>query len=173
MKFTFIRHGQTDWNRDKRLLGWEDMDLNEAGLEQARTLLQNLKREFDVIYSSPLRRAMQTAGIINQVLGLPIEMRDELKERHFGSLSGKTWEEMKPGISEIDMRQKYDYQPFGGESAEQVKDRLFKFIEDARGTGYKQPLVITHGGIIRMLYFFHHGRENPDIKNTSIHEFDL
>ncbi len=175
MKFVFVRHGETDYNKRKVMTGQYDAPLNEEGREQARLEMEKLQNNFDVIFSSSLSRARETADIINKKLNLPIIITDLITERDFGSLVGKTWDEMEkliPDARKVDKEQKYDYRPFGGESAEEVSARLSKFIEETKTGPYKNPLVVCHGGIIRMLYY----RENKEfdhIENATAQEFDL
>ncbi|MBX4188401.1 MAG: histidine phosphatase family protein, partial [Candidatus Doudnabacteria bacterium] len=126
MELIFVRHGETEFNKHKQVMGQRiDALLDEKGLEQAHEVLPKLPKEFVLIYSSPLKRAAQTAQVIADYFDKNIEIRKELMERDFGSLSGKTWKEMedetgKP-MFELDSKQEYDYSEFGGESASQVK----------------------------------------------------
>jgi|SRR3989344_2271109 len=177
MKFIFVRHGQTDWNRDRIIIGWNDPELNEEGIKQSYELLASLENNFDVIYSSPFKRAYATAEIISKHFNLPIVVKDDLKERNFGSLAGKTWAEMdkeqKKDMRAIDRQQKYDYTSFGGESAEQVKERVLRFVDEAKKSSGQKPLVVCHGGVIRMLHYLFSNKEIPSITNISIHEFNL
>lgn len=87
--FLFVRHGQTDWNRDGRFLGRTDLALNETGLAQARQAATRLAPvEFDLIVTSPLVRAMETASIIGTALKRPLRMETLLVECDFGVLEG-------------------------------------------------------------------------------------
>lgn len=177
MKFYFVRHGQTDWNREKKLIGWGNPSLNEEGLRQAQEILKELPEGVDVLYSSPQNRAMETAKIISEFLNIPIVAKSGLMERNFGDLAGKNWDDIEQqygsGLRGLDRQQKYDYRPYGGESAEQVKERLLKFIEEAKAQNPAKPLVVCHGGIIRMLHYLYTNQEMPNIKNASVHVFDL
>src|SRR5512145_1907871 len=85
-----IRHGETDWNSSGRLQGCEDIELNELGRLQAARLAAYLsKQKWDVIISSPLKRAYETARIIASHLSLPeIEQMEGLRERDYGAASG-------------------------------------------------------------------------------------
>ena len=90
MAVLMTRHGQTDWNVEKRVQGKADIELNETGIEQAKITSEKLKNEkIDVIISSPLKRAKQTAEIINQTLNCPIIYEDGISERDFGEFEGK------------------------------------------------------------------------------------
>ena len=88
--FYFIRHGETDWNLKKMVMGSTDIDLNQTGIDQATEaayIIQNI--ELSKIYSSPLKRAYKTSEIISSICGLDIEVMPELKERHWGVAQGK------------------------------------------------------------------------------------
>src|SRR5580698_6897789 len=90
----FIRHGETDWNRIKRIQGHIDIPLATTGLEQAQRLAHRLAGEasqgatLDAIYSSDLQRAQQTAQPIADALGLPLQLRESLRERLYGAFQG-------------------------------------------------------------------------------------
>ncbi len=80
-----VRHGQTDWNLDRRLQGHTDRPLNDRGREQARALAAELASEpLDAVYSSDLVRAHETARIIAAGRGLDVTAMDDLRERNFG-----------------------------------------------------------------------------------------
>ena len=94
-KFYIFRHGQTDWNAQKRMQGLRDMPLNQKGKDQAYNLIPFLEKEkVNIIYSSPLKRAKETAEIASNKK-IPIQYSDKLKERDFGILEGKTQPEVR------------------------------------------------------------------------------
>ena len=89
----FIRHGETDWNRQRRLQGWQDIPLNEAGRQQAAQLAARMRDEavqtrFDALYSSDLQRARDTAQPVAEQLDLRIRTEPGIRERGFGVLEG-------------------------------------------------------------------------------------
>src|SRR5580692_578071 len=90
----FIRHGETDWNRIKRIQGHIDIPLATTGLDQAQRLARRLAGEagqggrLDAIYSSDLQRAQQTAQPIADALGLSLNLREGLRERSYGAFQG-------------------------------------------------------------------------------------
>ena len=95
-RFILFRHGETDWNKEKRLQGWSDIPVNEAGKKQAHKLAQRLQKEnIDYLYSSPLSRAYETATIMNQYHNKQIIILDDLKELTYGVFEGKTKDEIK------------------------------------------------------------------------------
>lgn len=158
-------------------MGSRDIELNEEGKRQGREIAEKIEGGFDVIYSSPLRRCMETAQIIAEKIGLKIIASDLLVERNFGTLAGKTWEEinLEMGIDgrEADRIQKYDYKNFGGELADEVRARLMRFIDLVKSSNFQKPLVVCHGGIIHMLLSMSDLIEAENIPHSSIYQFDL
>jgi 2,3-bisphosphoglycerate-dependent phosphoglycerate mutase len=97
-----LRHGESEWNRDKRFTGWTDVDLSPAGEAEAARAGERLLQQgltFDRCFTSVLRRATRTAEIVLRVLGLehiPVEQSWRLNERHYGALQGLgTWPAMR------------------------------------------------------------------------------
>ena len=98
MNLFFARHGETDWNRQKRIQGSADTDLNESGVAQAALLAQHLETNGirpERIYTSRQKRALQTAQIAAETLGVACVVRDGLEEIHFGLWEGLTWGQVK------------------------------------------------------------------------------
>jgi probable phosphoglycerate mutase len=144
VRLCVIRHGQTAWNADRRFQGWTDIPLDGAGREQARHLRDELMgREFDAVWSSDLTRALETA----QIVAGGSEVDSRLREMNFGDLEGSTWAEMDPtirtAIAGFD-----DFEAPGGESMTQVRDRVVEFLD---GLHPGSHLIVTHGGVIRMI----------------------
>lgn len=176
MKIYFIRHGQTEHNQRKVVTGHIDVPLTQEGIKQMQKTKEEVPEDFFEIYSSDLIRCKQTAEIINQKLNLQIIYDSRLKERDFGSLAGKNIKEIDPTgeISRKDYNQEYDYRPYGGESVEDVKKRLFSFIKEITEVKKdKKILVITSGGIIRLLHNILNGEVYEEIQNSSVHEFEF
>jgi uncharacterized phosphatase len=147
-----LRHGQTNWNIDFRLQGITDIPLNETGIEQARVAGQVLAESgaagqtWDLILSSPLSRARDTAVMVGEAIGIPgVSIEELLLERSFGEAEGFTHEEWKA---------KYDdtnHVP-GGETLEQLEARawvlLQRLLDHHEG---KRVLTVSHGALIRTL----------------------
>ena len=174
MKIYFVRHGQTEFNRDKRVTGHFDSLLTEEGIKEAENTARELPDDFDLTFSSDLTRCRQTTEILNRKLNLPVYYDARLRERNFGSFEGTSWKTFNPILLEKDKLLQYDYRPSGGESVEDVKKRLLSCIDDIQKNhkGAK-VLVSTHGGIIRLLHHMLHGEIKEVIHNASIHEFDF
>jgi len=179
-KLLFIRHGETDLNKQHKTIGQAfDVPLNNKGVGQAEEVTDKLSKDIDLFFTSPQKRARQTADIINKKLNLYIEFRNELKERDYGSLSGHTWEKIVEisgidDIHELDKTLQYDYRPFGGESIEDVKSRFLGFTDKLKEKyPDKKILIVTHGGLIRIMHAVFPQKEKPHIGNATIHEFDI
>src|SRR5205807_6477394 len=98
-----VRHGETDWNRDGRWQGHSDTRLNERGREQARELAGQIDG-VDVIYSSDLARARETAEILAAELGIEVHVDQRLRERGFGAWEGLTSTEIEDRDAESHRR---------------------------------------------------------------------
>lgn len=157
IKLFLIRHGQTLWNKEGRYQGDMDIGLTRVGFRQARLAAKYLSKvDFSNIYSSSLRRAIDTANIINKTRNLKIIARENLKEINFGK-----WEGMK--FDQINMMFHDDYQnwladpynncPTGGESFKQVKERAVAEIDNIvnENEDGSSVAVVTHGGVILSL----------------------
>ena len=94
MRLYLVRHAETDSNKEGRAMGQrEDPPLNEGGVQQVVQLLPDLPRDVEVLYSSSLKRASQTAGYIAKELGLPIVFHPDILERDLGKISGMLWKD--------------------------------------------------------------------------------
>jgi probable phosphoglycerate mutase len=155
-----IRHGETDWNVDGRVQGQLDIGLNDAGREQARRLAQALadNEPIDRIYSSDLRRALDTARTVAEVTGAPLTPTPALRERCFADLQGRTFAEVAvtdPELSERWRHRQPDWTPpgAGGESLLAFRERITQAVQAlaAENIG-KNVALITHGGVLDVLY---------------------
>ena len=158
-------------------MGRADIELNEEGIAQCAILAREIDPDFEIIYSSPLKRAYTTAQVIAKSTGKEIIICNELSERDFGSLSGKTWDEINTetgkDLKQITKEQRYDFRPYGGESVEQVKERIEQFLNRVRTDGYSKVLIVCHSGIISLMRHMHEKEQLPSIPNASVHEFVL
>ena len=144
VRLWLVRHGETDWNADQRFQSWTDVPLNDTGRRQATRLVPALEgRRFAGVWSSDLRRAVETAEILCG--GAVPDPR--LREMDLGDLDGKRWDELDPQI-QAGLRAFHGFVAPGGESFDQFQDRVLAFLDDL-GAGHH--LVVTHGGVIRLL----------------------
>jgi broad specificity phosphatase PhoE len=149
------RHGETDWNRDGRWQGLSDTRLNDLGREQARALAAELDDSVDVVYSSDLARARETAEIVAARLGLEVRLDPRLRERGFGAWEGLTSVEIENRFAESHRRWRAG-EGAGADDAEPFAvfaTRIHTFLEDAvRQHSGQTVLVIAHGGSIRVIH---------------------
>ncbi len=153
----FIRHGETDWNAERRVQGHIETELNARGHAQARAIARRLLAlEPDVsrfaIYASPMRRVRQTLAYFLEAAGLDetaVIFDERLRERSFGIWEGTVWDDLiRAGINpQARPREYYFWRPEGGESYADVAERVRDFLD-----GMRHPAIIfSHGGIHRVL----------------------
>ena len=156
MLLLIIRHGETTWNREGRIQGHRDSPLTERGVAQARAAAARIARERpEALYSSDLGRARQTAEEVALATALPIRTDEGLRERAFGIFEGKTWDEIA-AEHPVDPRHLTEHpaQPVpGGESFLQFRARVLGALgRIAREAGAGTIAVVTHGGVLGVLY---------------------
>lgn len=139
--FYFLRHGQTDWNKQRVCQGQTDVPLNATGQEQARNaraLLANIP--ISTVVASPLSRAYQTAEIVNEALNCPLVIVDGLQEMYFGEQEGK------PVTASTHEELFADACNWGGETIDGFINRVMGAVEEA--LSHPGPvLVVAHGGV--------------------------
>lgn len=155
MELYIIRHGETDWNKEKRLQGRSDIELNSYGIELARITSDALKDiKYDVIYSSPLKRAYTTAEIIRRDRPVEIITDERLVEMSFGDLEGVDRTKLPENFHLFfDEPENFETIP-NGESYEQLVARASDFIDNVvipASTKYDNMLVVAHGALNRAL----------------------
>lgn len=140
-----IRHGETDWNVEKKIQGRSNIPLNEKGIHQVREVHENIwNTKWDVIYSSPLDRAVQTAQIIHKTSDIPLEIDDAFIEKSFGDVEGKPYDEVFSAYPDgIFPQAETD-----AEVVERVRDAFFEIERKHKG---EHVLVVTHGAVIHAL----------------------
>lgn len=180
-EITIIRHGETMWNLQKRIQGQRNSKLSENGITQAELVANALtKREFDVLVSSDLERAVETANIINQQLLLPHKCNRNLRERSFGIFEGMNFTEIEEEYPDEFRRYKERNPEFvvpGGESIKQLYMRVTSEIEAiARKYKDQKVLIVSHGLVLEMMMYknFNLKLDEPrtfSINNSSISSF--
>ncbi|MCS5719415.1 histidine phosphatase family protein [Herbiconiux sp. CPCC 205763] len=170
--FTFVRHGQTDWNFQKRIQGSTDIPLNEIGREQARETGAALaERTWDGIVASPLSRARETAEIIAGIVGLgEPELVGALVERSYGEVEGlnaaELAERFPDPMADVPGREKRSH----------VVRRVLPALEKLAAEHPAESLiVVSHGGVIGSLIRYVTEKALPQqghaIPNGSAHDF--
>ena len=142
MIFYLVRHGQTDWNSEKRMQGHADIPMNEAGIRQMNELADRIVKEglcFDRLLASPLERAKKSARIIAEKTGFEgIVFDEDLIERDCGLLEGEVW---YPGLDLTDPKYQTETVQELCERAERVLNR-YAFSEDER------IMIVSHGAML-------------------------
>jgi broad specificity phosphatase PhoE len=174
--FVFIRHGATDWNLEGRFQGQLDIPLNSEGRLQAQAVKDRLgSAAFDEIYTSPLRRASETARIIAGERVVQTDWR--LAEIHHGEWQGLTKEEIASRWP--DTWTAWNKDPLGtttgsGESPDEVRRRVEEFLRTARG---QAVLCVSHGIVIQTVRTILLGTQLEDRdrtpRNASVHTFHV
>lgn len=166
-----IRHGETDWNALQRLQGWSDIILNEAGINQAQNLNNYLQKEYlqtvykehglkpTRIYTSDLKRAIQTAHPLANDLAIEIQIDPDLRERNYGKLEGKNWRE---ALDHHDTHRHVTPKDFAEELGVERLDEFAKRLQRGlNGITQRYPgelvVVISHGGALDMMWRYFKG----------------
>lgn len=165
MKVYYVRHGQTDWNLERRMQGGgTEKALNETGLKQAEQTRKELENvDYDIVIRSPMHRAEQTAEIINQGRNVPIIVDERMRERKLGELEGHPiTNEMESRIWNYELNAPIN----GGESLHEFEKRILDFLEDIKQK-YKDKtvLIVAHGGVAKVLKAHLYGM--PETKDLS------
>ena len=148
-----VRHGATDWNKEKRAQGHADIDLNEDGHKQAAAVATQLAHEhLDAVFSSDLKRARDTAVAIASAHGLEVQVDPDLREIDQGDWEGLTTDEIRTRWPDLwGPNRHYNARP-GGESPQQVKSRSLRALQRAVEAHPDGVIaVVSHGGTIRWL----------------------
>ncbi len=155
-RLILIRHGETDWNREGRLQGGQDIPLNDLGRSQAAEAAERLRTlapgfaALDYI-GSPMQRARETMDILRRTLDLApgaYRLDDRLKELTFGSWEGYTWRDIRKAEREqaqLRERDKWSFVPPGGESYAMLAERIRPVLEELTG----ETVLVSHGGVAR------------------------
>jgi len=156
-RICIVRHGETDWNVEKRIQGHIDIGLNQTGRAQALAMAYNAAHHrFSVVYSSDLIRAMDTAKAIAEREGLEVRPLPQLRERHYGIFQGLTAAEgarLHPGAyAHYSVRDpEYDFET--GESMRSFADRVVDGIDwMVRHHNGETLCAVCHGGVLDIIY---------------------
>jgi probable phosphoglycerate mutase len=177
-----IRHGETPWNREKRMQGTTDTPLSDIGRAQARALGRRLAgRGFAALYTSDLARARDTARAIAEHAGRGFVTDPRLQERRFGIFEGLTAGEIEERFPEEHARfvsRDPDYEVPGGECARRFSERCLGCLSEIAGRHRGEEIVVvTHGLVLDSLYRAAQGlglgeRRPVPLINASLNFFD-
>ena len=179
MNLILIRHGQSEWNALNQFTGWKDPDLTATGIQEAHNagkIINNLKINFDLAFTSALIRAQNTAEIILKEINQPLSTikNQALNERNYGDLAGLNKDDARKrwGDEQVHIwRRSYDIPPPGGESLKDTGERVLPFFMKeihphvCKG---KNVLVAAHGNSLRSLIKFLDNISDEDIVKLEI-----
>jgi broad specificity phosphatase PhoE len=175
MKLYVTRHGQTEWNLENRVCGITDIQLTNKGMEQAKRLSTDiLDKQIDIIISSPLRRAEQTASIISDVIGRNIIFDTRLSEQNYGVYEGVSRE--NEGF--LEAKRHFPNKLCGGESLFQVVQRVYNLLDEIKEKYINNNvLIVTHGSVCRVINSYFCDQSNDDyytfhISNCEMNEYN-
>lgn len=156
MRLILVRHGETIWNKERRLQGHQDSPLTEEGKKQLSVIADALKEEkIDIAYCSDLGRAIDSAKAILLSHSMKAVQRRELRERSHGIVQGMTQKQADreyPELQEQRRKSKHDFHNPKGESYADAGARVRPFVEELKQKHASQTvLVVTHGGINRII----------------------
>jgi broad specificity phosphatase PhoE len=147
-----VRHGESVSNAERRIQGQSDVPLSPLGLEQSQALAEAFRPlAIEVVFSSPLSRALVTAETIASAVGVPVQTDDRLKEINAGIFQGRLWDEIDAHAPEAAARwrmQDPDFVIPGGESRRMLMERGRAALEAIRATEHERVVVVAHGGLL-------------------------
>jgi broad specificity phosphatase PhoE len=149
-----VRHGETDWNRDGRVMGRRSIPLNANGHTQVRKLASMLQQKsIDGLCSSPVLRAHQTATILAESLRCPVHIEPDLAEIAMGEWEALYWKDLADDLNRRNLYSAPDEaRPPGGETLKEVQARAVNVIERLRNTSGSQVLIfVTHADVVRAI----------------------
>ncbi|WP_425063899.1 2,3-bisphosphoglycerate-dependent phosphoglycerate mutase [Pyruvatibacter mobilis] len=158
-----VRHGQSEWNKKNLFTGWRDVELTEQGRTEAREAGELMKAaglEFDMAFTSALKRAQETNRLALEALGqsgIPVVENEALNERDYGDLAGLNKDDAREKWGEEQVhiwRRSFDVPPPGGESLKMTAERVLPYFEAEilpKVLAGKRVLVAAHGNSLRAL----------------------
>lgn len=176
MKLYVARHGQTQWNLENKILGRTDLPLTELGHQQARDLAEKAAcLDLDLIISSPMRRAMETAQAVSVRCGVPVVTDERLMEQDFGIYEGQHHKV----AAYLENKKQFAFRYPGGESGFDVACRVYSFLREAK-ENYRdrKVLVVCHRCICRTIRTYFEDMTNEEFllyaeENCAVREYEL
>lgn len=166
LEILLIRHGQTDWNRDRRIMGRTDVPLNRTGRAEAKGLARALRDvRIDAVYTSPVLRAVQTAKLLLNGRKRRVAHAHDMAEIDYGLWIGKTFDEVIPEKAfHVYHKTPHKACPPGGEPMCDVYRRAVQFIEKIRRRHKKGRIaVVSHADVIKTILVHYLGMDLNDL----------
>lgn len=175
-----VRHGETTWNRAGRIQGQKNTGLTELGRQQARELREELLEvEFDQVISSDLHRCRETTALLLEGRDLPIGYSKRFRERGFGGLEGLTWNEARsqhPSLFQstgvqASVKPELEIEDQGTTFRDRVLEGLARIPR--RYPEARRVLLVTHGGVIKVLLREAEGNKTFMVSNCGLFRFQV
>lgn len=160
------RHGETEWNQLNRISGVTDIELTETGIEQAKAAAKEAEgKGIELIIASPMKRALTTAKIIAEHLAVPLITDVRLVEQNYGVYEGK--DRKDPGF--LANKRQFAVRYPGGESMMQLAARVYPLLDEIKEKyADKTVLIVSHGGVSRVLRTYFIDMDNDEYFNYSL-----
>ena len=170
-----IRHGETDWNAQRRIQGREDIPLNAAGRAQASRCGAALRGcGIGAVAVSPLQRAADTARHISEMTGIPARAEPRLTEQNFGKWESTARNGLEFQAAKGEFACRYD----GGESMLHLAQRVYNLLDELKARPDRTYLLVAHNGISRMVHSYFYEMTNEEfaafgVKNCAVLRYDF
>jgi broad specificity phosphatase PhoE len=171
-RLIWVRHGESEGNRDRRFTHSPDVPLTDAGREQARVAARRIASRFApaLVIASPFARARETADIIAAVLGLPLQIDPDIREQSLGRFAGLPYESVL-GDPDFDPARRWEWRPAEGEALVDVQSRVGRALDRfARAHAGREVVVVAHAGVMQAVWASVTGswHDAPRTPNTGI-----
>lgn len=177
--FGLLRHGETEWNTQKRIQGFCNSPLTAKGISQTKEWAGTLQQwEWDQIYASDLGRVKQTVGFLNESLQLPTFFDKRLREQNWGEWEGLTIPAIKRDYKE-ELKKRvslgWGFSAPGGETRSSILERVFKALQSiSKNHPGKKTIIVCHQGVIKAILYHLSNRqflpeEDPLIQHNNFH----
>jgi probable phosphoglycerate mutase len=169
--FYFIRHGETVWNVENKICGATDIELTQKGHEQAietgKKILE-MGITADVILTSPLVRAKETARHISEITGIPMQVEPRVIEQNFGIYESTPRDGAQFHEAKKDMASRFGT----GESMLQMAQRIYNLLDDIKNDD-REIILVAHNGIVRIVESYFREMDNEEFSSCGIKNCEI
>lgn len=177
-KVYFVRHGESEWNIENKICGQTDSPLTQKGHEQAietGKIILEKQIKADMIITSPLSRAYETAKHISMITGIPMKVDERIIEQNFGVWEGTT-PRNAPAFHEA--KKQFIDSHGTGETMLKLAQRIYNLLDEIKADKDKTYILVAHNGIARVVKSYFEDMTNDEyagfgVQNCSVTEFDF
>ena len=169
--FYFVRHGETVWNVENKICGATDIELTAKGHDQAietGKMILEMGIKADMILTSPLVRASETARYISEITGIPMEIEPKLIEQNFGRYESTPRDGAEFHEAKKDMASRFG----SGESMLQTAQRIYNLLDDIKA-GDKEYILVAHNGLVRIIESYFREMDNEEFSSIGIKNCEI